>query len=199
MNNNPTAATTAEAAAHLQEGINLLLSRWTALRMAVENEWGGRGSLQKSKQLGGDIFRLLTQSKEEVSIRHVDDMLYDFMDTLNTDIEDGSIEEISEKLIVMHEECLEGNFGSIRSLRETNTPNLSYVRQRGINDEEESEDDALREDNSSEMEVDAPQCQSIPSQKDSVTDHTNASGTPEVVDEWKVVCSKRSKSKNKLK
>ncbi|KAL7105194.1 hypothetical protein ACP275_07G029300 [Erythranthe tilingii] len=176
MNNNPT---TAAAAAHLQEGINLLLSRWTALRMAVENEWGGRGSLQKSQQLGGDIFRLLTQSKDEVSIRH-----------------------IADKLMVMHEECSEGNFGSIRSLRETNTPNPSYVRQvtsRGINDDEESEDDTLREDNSSEMEVDVPQCQTIPSQKDSVTDHTNTTGTPEVVDEWKVVCSKRSKSRKKLK
>ncbi|KAL7090553.1 hypothetical protein ACP275_12G048700 [Erythranthe tilingii] len=220
MNNNlmtaeAAAVMAAEAAAQLLEGINLVLSRWTALRMVIENEWGGRGSLQKSQQLGGDIFRLLTQSKEEVSIRHVDDMLYDFMDTLNTDIEDGSIEEISEKLMVMHEECLEGNFGSITSLREINTPKLSYVRQRGINDDEEdSEDDdddilreaslskmevdsenndTLREGNSSEMEVDARQ-------KDSVTDdHTSMRGTPEAVDEWIVVCSKRRKSRKSRK
>ncbi|KAL9148511.1 hypothetical protein ABFS82_12G046000 [Erythranthe guttata] len=103
MNSNPTtAATTAGAAAQLQEGINLLLSWWTVLR-------------------------LLTQSKEEVSICHVDDMLYNFMDTLNTDIDGGSIEEISDKLMVMREECSEGNFGSISDLRETNTLNLSYV------------------------------------------------------------------------
>lgn len=31
--------------------------------------------------------------------------------------------------MVMHEECSEGNFDSIRRLRETNTPNVSYVRQ----------------------------------------------------------------------
>lgn len=54
---------TAEAAAQLQEGINLVLSRWAALRMAVENEWGGRDSVQKSQQLGENIFHLLTQSR----------------------------------------------------------------------------------------------------------------------------------------
>lgn len=54
---------TAEAAAQLHKGINLVLSRWAALRMAIENEWGGRDSLQKSQQLGHLLFNLLTQSK----------------------------------------------------------------------------------------------------------------------------------------
>lgn len=55
---------TAEAAAQLQEGINLVISRWAALRMAVANEWGGRDSLQKSQQLGHHLFHRLTQSKD---------------------------------------------------------------------------------------------------------------------------------------
>ena len=53
----------AESAAQLQEGINLLLSRWSALQMAVENEWGGHDSRLKSHQLAADIFSWLTQSK----------------------------------------------------------------------------------------------------------------------------------------
>lgn len=53
----------AEGVSQLQEGINLLLSRWSALQMAVDNEWGGRDSRQKPQQLAVDIFSLLTQSK----------------------------------------------------------------------------------------------------------------------------------------
>ncbi|XP_073289497.1 pre-rRNA-processing protein TSR2-like [Primulina huaijiensis] len=120
---------TAEATAQLQDGIGLLLSRWAALRMAVENEWGGRDSLQKSQQLGHDLFHRLTQSKEQVYIDDLEDMLDEFMLSLNTETGDGSIEEIAEKMMVMREECLEGNFNSIKKLKETNAPSISYARQ----------------------------------------------------------------------
>ncbi|KAK6147209.1 hypothetical protein DH2020_018121 [Rehmannia glutinosa] len=122
-------ALTAEAAVQLQEGITLTLSRWAALRMAIENEWGGRDSLQKSQQLGDLLFHRLTQSKEQVYIDDIEDMLDEFMLSLNTEIGDGSIEEIAENLMVMREECLEGNFDSIKRLKETNVPSVSYSRQ----------------------------------------------------------------------
>lgn len=54
---------TAEAAAQFGDGINMVLHRWAALRMAVENEWGGRGSLQKAQELGQNLFNFLSQSK----------------------------------------------------------------------------------------------------------------------------------------
>lgn len=31
--------------------------------------------------------------------------------------------------MLMHEECLEGNFDSIKALQETNTPTVSYIKQ----------------------------------------------------------------------
>ena len=54
---------TGEAAAEFQQGINLLLSRWTALQMAVQSEWGGPQSRLKSQQLELDLFSLLAGSK----------------------------------------------------------------------------------------------------------------------------------------
>lgn len=45
------------------EGIALVLYRWSALRTAVENEWGGRDSRHKAEQLGTDILSWFTQSK----------------------------------------------------------------------------------------------------------------------------------------
>ncbi|KAL3621809.1 hypothetical protein CASFOL_034295 [Castilleja foliolosa] len=54
-------------------------------------------------------------------------MLDDFMLSLNTEIGDGSSEE--KKMMVMHEECSEGNFDSIKKLKDTNVPSVSYNRQ----------------------------------------------------------------------
>lgn len=47
----------------LQKNIILLLSRWYALQMAIENQWGGSDSLQKSQQLSADLFSLFSKSK----------------------------------------------------------------------------------------------------------------------------------------
>ncbi|KAK4432566.1 hypothetical protein Salat_1018800 [Sesamum alatum] len=194
---------TAEAAAQLQEGINLLLSRWAALRMAVENEWGGRDSLQKSQQLGHHLFHLLTQSKEQVYIDDLEDILDEFMLSLNTEIGDGSIEEIAEKMMVMREECLEGNFDMIKRLKETNAPSVSYIRQPGSNDEEDSEDDddggdgdgALRKDDVSEMEVDALDHEPSLNQNETMADKPSEKEVPEVVDGWTVVASRRNRGR----
>ncbi|XP_042043748.1 pre-rRNA-processing protein TSR2-like [Salvia splendens] len=84
---------TPEAAAHFGDGIQMVVSRWAALRMAIENGWGGRDSLHKSQQLGHNLFNFLTQSKDQVYIVDVEDILYEFMDSLNTEIQDGSVEE----------------------------------------------------------------------------------------------------------
>ncbi|KAL3849100.1 hypothetical protein ACJIZ3_010982 [Penstemon smallii] len=188
---------TADAAAQLQEGINLVLSRWAALRMAVENQWGGRESFQKSQQLADLLFHRLTQSKEEVYMDDLEDMLDEFMLSLNTEIDDGSIEEIAEKLMFMREECLEGNFNSIKKLKETNAPSVSYTRQPGTNDEEDSEDDDddLRENNSSEMEVDASEYQPSLDQKDAMTDEPSSIVKEVQEDEWTVVSSRRNRGK----
>ncbi|XP_073131047.1 uncharacterized protein [Henckelia pumila] len=191
---------TADAAAQLQEGIQLVLSRWAALQMAVENHWGGHDSLQKSQQLGLNLFHRLCQSKEQVYIDDLEDMLDEFMLSLNTEIGDGSIEEIAEKLMIMREECLEGNFSTIKKLKEAVAPRISYVRQAGSKDEDDSEDDddeILGEATTSEMEVDAPECQSILNQKNTVTDGSSSleENVPEVVDGWTVVTSRRNKGR----
>lgn len=78
-----------------------------------------------------------------------------------------------------------------------------YRCQPGNNDEEDSEDDdcdadaddALREDNSSKMEVDAPQIQSSLNRMDTTNGHPSSREAPEVVDGWTVVSSRRGKGR----
>ncbi|KAI3471809.1 hypothetical protein Pfo_028462 [Paulownia fortunei] len=182
-------ALTAEATAQLQEGINLVLSRWAALRMAVENEWGAV-TLSRNLSSSAHIFFIASPNPK--------DMLDEFMLSLNTEIGDGSIEEIAENLMVMREECLEGNFDSIKRLKETDVPSISYNKQPGSNDEDESDDDGgdnMEGENSTEMEVDAPQCQSSLNQKGTMTDDPSLKEVPEVVDGWTVVGSRRNRGR----
>jgi hypothetical protein len=54
---------TSEAVAVLGEGIRLCFLRWTALQLAVENEWGGHTSKLKAQQLQGDVLSWFTRSK----------------------------------------------------------------------------------------------------------------------------------------
>ncbi|RVW70252.1 hypothetical protein CK203_056196 [Vitis vinifera] len=83
-----------EATHHLQQGIVMLLSQWSALQMAVHNEWGGRQSSQLADQLALDIFSWFTHSREPLYIDDLENILDEAMLSLNTMTEDGSIEEV---------------------------------------------------------------------------------------------------------
>ncbi|GFQ06015.1 hypothetical protein PHJA_002745500 [Phtheirospermum japonicum] len=72
--------------------------------MYVENKWDGRDFHLKSQQQHS-LFHRHTQSKEQVYIHDIKDILEEFM-LQNTEIGDGNIEEIVEKMMVMREECL---------------------------------------------------------------------------------------------
>lgn len=54
---------TEEEKAMLNEGIGLILSRWTAMKAAVENGWGGRDSLAKAERTVTQVFDYFTLSK----------------------------------------------------------------------------------------------------------------------------------------
>ncbi|KAG8373074.1 hypothetical protein BUALT_Bualt12G0132900 [Buddleja alternifolia] len=79
----------------LNERISKLLSQWTALQMAVNNEWGGCDSFEKSQQLASDIISWLFHSKASIQVEDLENLLHErLLLTFNTEIEDGSIEEV---------------------------------------------------------------------------------------------------------
>lgn len=194
---------TAEAVIQFQEGIDLLFSRWTALQMAVQNEWGGPHSHLRARQIIVEIFSLFTQSKERVYIDDVEDMLEEAMLSLSVEIDDGSIEEIAEKLMLMHEECLEGNFVSIQRLRETNRPrgimaNVGQIVDNNDDEDEDANDDDIGnmvDDGSSEMAVDANSSHSSVNGKESATDECKPSPLSETDDGWTNVGPRRNKGR----
>ncbi|KAJ4722476.1 pre-rRNA-processing protein TSR2-like [Melia azedarach] len=101
---------TTEAVSRLKEGIAFHLSRWNGLQMALQNQWGGRDSLQKSHQLAADILSWFFQSKAPLYVEDLETLLDESMLlSFNTEIEDGSIEEVAERLMITHEEYIHGD------------------------------------------------------------------------------------------
>ncbi|CAH9072819.1 unnamed protein product [Cuscuta europaea] len=188
---------TAEAVAQLQEGITLVLARWASLQIAVEEEWGGATSREKSDDLAARIFSFFTQSKEKVYIYDLEDILDDVMiSSFNTELEDGSIEEVAEKLMIMHAQCAEGNFESIIDLKRTMPVNsaVSFKRQFVRNDDDDDDDDGDLENDmlgndSSDMAVDSLENQTSMGQRDMMVDESMAATPTE--DGWTVVSSRR--------
>ncbi|XP_050378834.1 pre-rRNA-processing protein TSR2-like [Argentina anserina] len=185
----PERKLTGAAATVFQEGVGLVMSRWSALQLAVENEWGGRDSRQKAEQLVSDIVYWVNHSTEPLYIDDLEEMLIEAMSSLNTLIEDGSIEEVAEKIMIMHQECLDCNFKSIESLREAisrraPTPHVKQV----LDDDEDSDGDdddtdpTMNKDEASGMIVDEPESSAVePKTKQAV----------ESEDGWEVVGPRR--------
>ncbi|KAL8222939.1 hypothetical protein R6Q57_020338 [Mikania cordata] len=60
---------------------------------------------------------------EALNVDELENLLDDFMLSLNTEIEDGSIEEMADNLMILHEECFKGNFASIGRLKNNQVVN----------------------------------------------------------------------------
>ncbi|KAI9115607.1 hypothetical protein K1719_013276 [Acacia pycnantha] len=67
---------------------------------------------------GRDILAWFTQSTGPLDIYDLENMLDDGMLSLSVEVDDGSVEQVAETLMILHEECLEGNFRSIGILTE---------------------------------------------------------------------------------
>ncbi|TYK31303.1 pre-rRNA-processing protein TSR2 [Cucumis melo var. makuwa] len=179
----------ADAFPLFQEGIGLVLSRWSALQLAVENEWGGRDSRRKVELLCSDIFTWFAQNKEQLYIDDLETILDEAMLSLNTQVDDGSIEEVAERLIFMHEECVDRNFSSIERLRQSPRPQVAHAHVNQAASDDDDDDDVEEDVNRNDMMVDAVQ----PAQSRPVNHQLNPEATAEAEDGWVQVTSRRNR------
>uniref|UniRef100_A0A1D1Y354 Pre-rRNA-processing protein TSR2 n=2 Tax=Anthurium amnicola TaxID=1678845 RepID=A0A1D1Y354_9ARAE len=169
------------------EGVSLVLSRWTALQMAVEDGWGGKDSRDKSQELESAVVSWFTQSNDPLYIDDLESMLDDGMVlSFNAEIEDGSIEEVALQLMIIHEECIQGNYASIERLRKSKHEMHAISQSKRVingNDDESSDEEV------SDMMVDEPKPSDLAVDKPKPR---------EVVDEegWTVISSRRNKGKS---
>ncbi|KAK1645432.1 hypothetical protein QYE76_063237 [Lolium multiflorum] len=179
-----------QAAAALQEGIGLVFGRWTALQMAVENEWGGRDSRAKADQLAASIFSWFANSNGPFYYDDLEPMMFDSIsESLNADFEDGSVGEVAEQLLIMHEECVQNNFSSIEKLRNTRPQGNAVALSRQIANEDDN--DSSDDDDEQSMGRD----EAARSEDMAVDEPKPSKPTPDA-DGWTTVPSRRGRGKN---
>ncbi|XP_036620353.1 pre-rRNA-processing protein TSR2 homolog [Trichosurus vulpecula] len=78
-------------------GVRAVLEAWPALRIAVENSFGGAHSREKALWLGGAVRDYLVQNAD-LEQDEVEDFLADIMSTeFDTLVEDGSLPQMGRK------------------------------------------------------------------------------------------------------
>eukprot|EP00897_Mesotaenium_endlicherianum_P008384 jgi/Mesen1/7574/ME000392S06843 len=139
----------AEQDAQFREGIRVCLSRWTALQLAVENQWGGARSVEKANSMVSDIVTWFYRSRGQKYADELEDMLDESMlQGFNCEIEDGSLHEVAGTMVSLYEACSQGNYEPVRHLQAlaaASRPALASskkVVQEGGDDDDGSEDEA---------------------------------------------------------
>ncbi|KAJ1294251.1 hypothetical protein BS78_01G131800 [Paspalum vaginatum] len=182
----------AEGSAALCEGIRLVFGRWTALQMAVENQWGGRDSRAKADQLGASILSWFCNSKGPHYFEDLVDMMYDSIsESFNADFEDNSVEEVAEQLLIMHEECLQGNYSSIEKLRNSRVQGNAVSQSRQIAADDNDDTDSLDDDDTLMMDDEAPAAP-----EEMAMDRPKPSKPAPDADGWTVVPPRRGRGRN---
>jgi pre-rRNA-processing protein TSR2 len=99
-----------------QAGVTAVLRNWSALRTAVEQEWGGVHSAIKAENLRMDILAsFIPQLKW--SLDQLEDHLAIYMeDEFSVLLEDDSEREVAMLLWTLFEQCSNGDFALCRSL-----------------------------------------------------------------------------------
>jgi pre-rRNA-processing protein TSR2 len=101
------------------EGTAIILSTWTALRIAVQNEFGGPDSQAKADWLVQAIVEHFDAEGKGVEVEDLEDILLDVMAReFQVSLEDESEREMANLLFNLYRQCITGNTTLLESLRE---------------------------------------------------------------------------------
>jgi pre-rRNA-processing protein TSR2 len=138
------------------EGARIILNTWTALRIAVEQEWGGPLSQEKAAWLVDALVEHFDVEGKKVEKEDLEDILLDVMTReFNVYLEDESEREIASLLFDLYHECISGRTDLINKLREKQ-PRILATAIDSICTGKESESD--EEDGEEDVEIDCGNC-----------------------------------------
>lgn len=134
---------TRESFNQLQEGLSIMFSHWREIQDAVNQGFAGPYTYQKAFNLEAKVLAFFTQPNRKVSeLLYIDDLeelLCEGMKSLALIPCIDIVEEVAEKLMIMYEECLEGNYQTIQKLRGARP--IPYVKQPVVDDNDDQDDD----------------------------------------------------------
>ena len=100
-----------DAAEIFANAVRAIFSRWTLLRLAVDQGWADGDEAQKADALVTRVLEMVAPSVRRVPDEsEIADVLHDAIEsTFNAQAEDGSVEEIARTILRLRAECSAGN------------------------------------------------------------------------------------------
>lgn len=146
------------AVAHIELGVAVILYTWPALRLAVQNTWGGPQSGAKRDWLCETVPGVLLDA-EDVDDGYVEELLMQVMDDeFEVVIDDNSIEEVSKAIVKVFKDCLRGEFEGVKTLFEKwvekEGSSVNAVEGKGDTDDEDDDDDDDDDDDQNDQKND---------------------------------------------
>mmetsp|Transcript_12542 Transcript_12542/g.41043 ORF Transcript_12542/g.41043 Transcript_12542/m.41043 type:complete len:178 (+) Transcript_12542:58-591(+) len=100
----------------LEAAVRSVFSRWTLLRLAVDQGWSDGDGAANANALLASLLALLLRDKK-VFVDEVEDLLFDALEgKFNALAEDGSVEEVATLLLKLRAECAAGNFATAQDI-----------------------------------------------------------------------------------
>eukprot|EP01132_Coremiostelium_polycephalum_P005261 gene5261-6549_t len=119
-----------------------VFKQWTALQLALANEWGGKNTADKIEEMRQDVIDLFLVGKP-VYRDQIESILDECMSQdLNTVAEDGSYREVAEIIIQCFNLAMQGQFDQIVQLVGNEEVNvLQHCTKSGSQDDDDDDDD----------------------------------------------------------
>ena len=106
-----------EHAAAFCEGLAGILNRWTALQLAILNEWGGAESAAKGAQMLEGLEHWFLRRRAGKYAEDLEELLVEILgDDFCVQCEDGSPREVAHIACVMFEQTAAGDYTTARDI-----------------------------------------------------------------------------------
>eukprot|EP00873_Tetraselmis_striata_P003281 jgi/Tetstr1/423545/TSEL_014218.t1 len=109
----------AEGRPYFEEGCRLVFDRWTALKLAVEQGWGGPQSTDKALDVLDDVADWFYRRKDHYEDELEEELTAALSEDFNCDCEDGSPLQVAKALTELYRELCKGDLSGLERLRAT--------------------------------------------------------------------------------
>lgn len=155
--------------ARFELGVSMMIYKWDALDVAVENQWGGPDSAEKRDWITAIIVDLFKTEKVVETILIEETLLYAMVDEFDTNVEDDSAVFIANGIIELYKQCQALDYSTVESLylawqeKQKNKSDKRVVQVKDdplnpdVSDSEDEEDYDEEESQDVDMDVDEQQ------------------------------------------
>ncbi|KAI8364482.1 Pre-rRNA-processing protein TSR2-domain-containing protein [Choanephora cucurbitarum] len=111
-----------------EEGARYIFNNWTALRLAVEQDWGGVESPEKKEWFIDVVIDYFAKQGKKLDVDDIEAVLSQVMsDEFHTTLEDDSPYLVAKHLYELFNQCIHGNHTEVERLREKAKSQNAYM------------------------------------------------------------------------